>query len=252
MSNELQPDTGALRGRDRLAHLIPNMVTLGAVCVGLTAVRFALDERIDLAVIALVVAMFMDGLDGRLARALNSTSLIGKELDSLADFFNFGIAPGLILHLALFNQSTRVDFTWVAIMLVAACCAFRLARFNASQDTQIAQTFEGVPAPVLALLTLLPVYLHLLEFECITQWPAVVSLYVIGCGFLAVSQLPTLSLKSLVFPRAYGFLAVPLFTLLIASLLIYPWETLTILSVTYLIALPLYAHRHRESPESGQ
>ena len=111
MSNELQPDTGALRGRDRLAHLIPNMVTLGAVCVGLTAVRFALDERIDLAVIALVVAMFMDGLDGRLARALNSTSLIGKELDSLADFFNFGIAPGLILHLALFNQSTRVDFT---------------------------------------------------------------------------------------------------------------------------------------------
>ena len=174
MSNELQPDTGALRGRDRLAHLIPNMVTLGAVCVGLTAVRFALDERIDLAVIALVVAMFMDGLDGRLARALNSTSLIGKELDSLADFFNFGIAPGLILHLALFNQSTRVDFTWVAIMLVAACCAFRLARFNASQDAQTAQTFEGVPAPVLALLTLLPVYLHLLEFECITQWTAVV------------------------------------------------------------------------------
>jgi CDP-diacylglycerol--serine O-phosphatidyltransferase len=80
----------------------------------------------------------------------------------------------------------------------------------------------------------------------------VVSLYVIGCGFLAVSQLPTLSLKSLVFPRAYGFLAVPLFTLMIASLLIYPWETLTTLTVTYLIALPVYAHRHREPPEAGQ
>lgn len=246
MNTELQPENGQLRGRDRLANLIPNMVTLGAVCVGLTAVRFALDGRIDLAVIALVVAMFMDGIDGRLARALNSTSLLGKELDSLADFFNFGIAPGLILHLALFNQSTRVDFTWVAIMLVAACCAFRLARFNASQDSQVAQTFEGVPAPVLALLTLLPVYLHLLEFEFITQWPAVVSLYVIGCGFLAVSQLPTLSLKSLVFPKAYGFLAVPLFTLLIASLLIYPWETLTTLSLIYLVALPFYARRHRE------
>ena len=143
MTSELQPNGSPVRGRDRLANLIPNMMTLGAVCVGLTAVRFALDARIDLAVIALVVAMVMDGLDGGWQGALNSTSRIGKELDSLADFFNFGIAPGLILHLALFNQSTRVDFTWVAIMLVAACCAYRLARFNASEESETAQTFEG-------------------------------------------------------------------------------------------------------------
>lgn len=244
MTSELQPSGGPIRGRDRVANLVPNLMTLGAVCVGLTAVRFALNERIDLAVIALVVAMIMDGLDGRLARALNSTSQIGKELDSLADFFNFGIAPGLILHLALFRESTKVDFTWVAIMLVAACCAYRLARFNASEESETAQTFEGVPAPVLALLTLMPVYLHLLDFEIISRWPALISIYLIGCAFLAVSQVPTLSLKSLKVPPSYGFLVVPIFTLLIASLLIYPWETLTALSVTYLIALPFYARRH--------
>ena len=244
MTSELQPNGSPVRGRDRLANLIPNMMTLGAVCVGLTAVRFALDARIDLAVIALVVAMVMDGLDGRLARALNSTSRIGKELDSLADFFNFGIAPGLILHLALFNQSTRVDFTWVAIMLVAACCAYRLARFNASEESETAQTFEGVPAPVLALLTLMPVYLYLLEFDFVSQSPAMISMYLIGCGFLAVSQVPTLSLKSLKVSQNYGFLVVPIFTLLIASLLIYPWETLTMLSLTYLAALPFYARKH--------
>ena len=247
MTTELPSNGGQVRGRDRLANLIPIMMTLGAVCVGLTAVRFALDARIDLAVIAMVVAMIMDGLDGRLARALNSTSLIGKELDSLADFFNFGIAPGLIVHLALFNQSSRVDFTWVAIMLVAACCAYRLARFNASEDSEIAQTFEGVPAPVLALLTLMPVYLHLLEFDFVSHSPALISFYLIGCGFLAVSQVPTLSLKSLRVSQSYGFLVVPIFTLLIASLLIYPWETLTTMSLTYLLALPFYARRHPRS-----
>ena len=154
-------------------------MTLGAVCVGLTSVRFALDGRIDMAVIALVVAMILDGLDGRLARALNSTSRIGKEFDTLADFFNFGIAPGLIVHLALFSDSTRVDFTWVAIMVVAACCAYRLARFNANEDNDPAKTFEGVPAPTLALLTLMPVYLYLLEFNFVTQSPGLISAYLI-------------------------------------------------------------------------
>ena len=123
-------------------------------------------------------------------------------------------------------------------MLVAACCAYRLARFNASEESETAQTFEGVPAPVLALLTLMPVYLYLLEFDFVSQSPAMISMYLIGCGFLAVSQVPTLSLKSLKVSQSYGFLVVPIFTLLIASLLIYPWETLTMLSLTYLVALP--------------
>jgi len=129
-------------------------------------------------------------------------------------------------------------------MLVAACCAYRLARFNASEESETAQTFEGVPAPVLALLTLMPVYLYLLEFDFVSQSPALISMYLIGCGFLAVSQVPTLSLKSLKVSQNYGFLVVPIFTLLIASLLIYPWETLTILSLTYLAALPFYARKH--------
>ena len=223
MTEPLDRDLTQSKGRIRPLLLLPNFMTLGAVCVGLTSVRFALDGRVDLAVIALVLAMILDGLDGRVARALNSTSRIGKELDTLADFFNFGIAPGLIVHLALFSESTRVDFTWVAIMVVAACCAYRLARFNAHDDTEVAKTFEGVPAPTLALLTLLPVYLHLLE----------------------VSQVPTVSLKSFKIPSAYMFIVVPLMITHMASLLIYPWETLTVMSVVYLLCMPIFAYRVR-------
>ena len=98
MTEPLDRDLTQSKGRIRPLMLLPNFMTLGAVCVGLTSVRFALDGRVDLAVIALVLAMILDGLDGRVARALNSTSPIGKELDTLADFFNFGIAPGLIVH----------------------------------------------------------------------------------------------------------------------------------------------------------
>jgi CDP-diacylglycerol--serine O-phosphatidyltransferase len=245
VTEPLDRDLTQSKGRIRPLMLLPNFMTLGAVCVGLTSVRFALDGRVDLAVIALVLAMILDGLDGRVARALNSTSRIGKELDTLADFFNFGIAPGLIVHLALFSESTRVDFTWVAIMVVAACCAYRLARFNAHDDTEVAKTFEGVPAPTLALLTLLPVYLHLLEFEMVTEVPGLVSAYLIFCGFLAVSQVPTVSLKSFKIPSAYMFIVVPLMITHMASLLIYPWETLTVMSVVYLLCMPIFAYRVR-------
>ncbi len=249
MTEDLDRDLAQPKGRIRPLMLLPNLMTLGAVCVGLTAVRFALDGRVDLAVIALVLAMVLDGLDGRVARALNSSSRIGKELDSLADFFNFGIAPGLILHLSLFSQSTRVDFTWVAIMVVAACCAFRLARFNAIDSAEPSKTFQGVPAPILALLTLLPVYLYLLDFSFVTRTPALVSAYLIFCGFLAVSQIPTISLKSFRIPSAYMFIVVPMMIILIASLLIYPWETLTVMSLGYLAFLPIFARRHKKIVE---
>ena len=249
MTEPLDRDLTQAKGRVRPLALLPNFMTLGAVCVGLTSVRFALDGRIDMAVIALVVAMILDGLDGRLARALNSTSRIGRELDTLADFFNFGIAPGLILHLALFSDSTRVDFTWVAIMVVAACCAYRLARFNANESTDPAQTFEGVPAPTLALLSLMPVYLYLLEFNFVTQSPGLISTYLIFCGFLAVSQVPTVSLKSFKIPSACMFIVVPMMIMHMASLLIYPWETLTVMSLLYLICMPIFAIRHRSLTE---
>ena len=250
MTEPLDRDLTQAKGRVRPLALLPNFMTLGAVCVGLTSVRFALDGRIDMAVIALVVAMILDGLDGRLARALNSTSRIGRELDTLADFFNFGIAPGLILHLALFSDSTRVDITWVAIMVVAACCAYRLARFNANESTDPAQTFEGVPAPTLALLTLMPVYLYLLEFNFVTQSPGLISTYLIFCGFLAVSQVPTVSLKSFKIPSAYMFIVVPMMIMHMASLLIYPWETLTVMSLLYLVCMPIFAIRHRSLTEA--
>ena len=125
-------------------------------------------------------------------------------------------------------------------MLVAACCAYRLARFNASEESETAQTFGGVPAPVSALLTLMPVYLYLLEFDFVSQSPAMISMYLMAGFSLSRTDLV---LKSLKVSQSYGFLVVPIFTLLIASLLIYPWETLTMLSLTYLVALP-FTRKH--------
>ena len=135
-------------------------------------------------------------------------------------------------------------------MVVAACCAYRLARFNANEGSDPAKTFEGVPAPTLALLTLMPVYLYLLDFSFVTQSPGLISAYLIFCGFLAVSQVPTVSLKSFKIPSAYMFIVVPMMIMHMASLLIYPWETLTVMSLLYLVCMPIFAIRHRSLTET--
>ena len=135
-------------------------------------------------------------------------------------------------------------------MVVAACCAYRLARFNANEGSDPAKTFEGVPAPTLALLTLMPVYLYLLDFSLRDRSPGLISAYLIFCGFLAVSQVPTVSLKSFKIPSAYMFIVVPMMIMHMASLLIYPWETLTVMSLLYLVCMPIFAIRHRSLTEA--
>ncbi len=228
-----------------LRSALPNLITLFAICVGLSGVRLAFTERTELAVVALVVAMVMDGIDGRVARALNSQSAMGKELDSLADFFNFGIAPGLILFMTIFSGTAYANFGWVAVMFLAVSCAFRLARFNSSEGDEVSLYFEGVPAPILALLSLIPVYLHLLGVTFVTDHPVLVTFYLFFCGFLAASRIPTVSLKALKLPTSSHSLVIVFVTVVFASGLVFPWETLSLFGLLYLISLPIFAKRLR-------
>lgn len=226
-----------------LLSTLPNLVTLFSVCVGLSSIRLALGGRLEMAVIALVVAMVLDGIDGRLARALKTQSDFGKELDSLADFFNFGIAPGLILYLSIFRETEYENLCWIAVMFVAVCCAYRLARFNATQSEEPGEHFEGIPAPILALLSLIPVYLDLLGFHVGKNNPILVSGFLFFCGYLAVSRMPTVSLKSLSFEQKHYALFMASAAVAFACMLIFPWETLTFFGIVYIVQLPFYARR---------
>ena len=233
-----------------LRVVLPNMVTLLALCSGLTAIRLALDGRLELAMMAILLAAFLDALDGRLARLLKGTSRFGAELDSLTDFVNFGVAPALILY-----QSSLVSLGhlgWIAALLYAICTGLRLARFNAAMGVDAGHVstdfFVGVPAPAGALVALLPMYFALLGGRWLTEMPILVAGFIVLIGLLMVSTLPTFSGKRLgarlpvgsVLPLMVGVAA------LIALLVAFTWQVLIAASLLYLAMLPfgwVYARR---------
>ena len=203
MDNDL-PSRRGLRGFS-VNRLIPNVLTLAALCSGLTAVRFGLQGQFKLAVIAIIVAAIFDALDGRVARRLGVTSRFGAELDSLSDFLCFGVAPALVLYLASLQDGGALG--WVVTLMFPICSALRLARFNTGllSDTPppawTGSYFTGVPAPAGALLALIPL---LISFETETAWPRhylIVSATLITVGGLMVSRLPTFSFKKGRIPR---------------------------------------------------
>lgn len=235
-------ERGERIGGGHMNRLIPNAITVGALCAGLSGVRFAIDERWEMAVGAIVVAAILDGLDGRMARLLNGTSKFGAELDSLADFVSFGAAPALIVYLWVLGAWGGVG--WVIALGFAVCCALRLARFNtalADPDPPrwAGHFFTGVPAPAGAGLALLPMMLH---FEVGPGWvdkPAIGALTLATVAFLMVSRLPTFSGKKVHIPRGWmvpTLVAVGLFFAFLASA---PWATLLALGVIYLSAIPV-------------
>ncbi len=227
------------RGSVALAQLLPNAMTLGAVCAGLTSIRLAIHGRFDWAVLLLVLAAVLDGLDGIVARALKSDSLIGAELDSLADVVNFGVAPALVLY--CFTLHTLPGLGWGAVLAYAACCTVRLARFNvrrADPDGERAW-FVGVPSPMGALLALAPVFLSRGDTIHAPQ-PWISAGWLVGVAILMVSRLPTPSLKLRV-PRRIAGGALAALTLAAAGLAIDPWRTAVVLVIFYLAALPAVA-----------
>ena len=232
--------------------LVPNVITLLALCAGLTAIRLSIEGRMELALGAIVFAAALDGIDGRVARLIKGQSRFGAELDSLADFVNFGVAPGLILYFWQLEQLHNGG--WIAAMVFAISGGLRLARFNATMDDPdrppfAANFFTGVPAPAGAICVLLPIYLASLG---VPLFPAIATaIYTLAIAFLMVSRLPVFSGKT-VGRRVPPEMVLPAFVcvvLFIALLISYPWYVLTIGTVLYLISLPAGALAYRRQQQ---
>jgi CDP-diacylglycerol---serine O-phosphatidyltransferase len=221
--------------------LVPNVITLLAICAGLTAIRLSIEGSMELAVGAIVFAAVLDGIDGRVARMIKGQSKFGAELDSLADFVNFGVAPGLILYFWQLHELNNGG--WIAAMVFAISGGLRLARFNATMDDPnkpafAANYFTGMPAPLGAITVLLPIYL---AFLGLPMPPAMITaLYTLLIAFLMVSRLPVFSGKT-VRMRVPPEMVLPVFVsvvFFVALLIGYPWHILSAGSVLYLLSLP--------------
>ena len=249
-----KPEDAARRQRRRRFNrvpinvLLPNAVTLLALAAGLTAIRFAFEARFSEAVYAILIAAVLDGLDGRLARMLRGTSRFGAELDSLADFVNFGVAPAVVLYAWTLNGLGALG--WITSLAYALCMVLRLARFNVALDDPDVPAwrtnfFVGVPAPAGALIVLLPLYLSFLDIGLPVRLDWLVMLYTAGVAGLVISRLPVFSAK-LLGSRVRRDRVLPLlivFALFAAILAGYPWHTLTAISVLFLASIPLAIFR---------
>jgi CDP-diacylglycerol--serine O-phosphatidyltransferase len=253
MQMPIDPKASELRRRRfrpiPVRMLVPNVITLLAICAGLTAIRLSTEGRMELAVAAIVFAALLDGIDGRVARMIKGQSKFGAELDSLADFVNFGVAPGLILYFWQLHELGNGG--WIAAMVYAIAGGLRLARFNATMDDPnkpafAANYFTGVPAPAAAVIVLLPVYL---AFLGLPQPPAMLTaFYTLLIGFLMVSRLPVFSGKT-VRMRVPPEMVLPVFVsviFFIALLIGYPWHILSACTVAYLLSLPLGWKSYRD------
>jgi CDP-diacylglycerol--serine O-phosphatidyltransferase len=242
-----------------LIHLVPNMFTVLSLCAGLTSIRYALDGRFELAVALIIAAGVLDGLDGRFARLLKISSKLGAELDSLADFLSFGVAPAILVYLWSLHQVKALG--WALALLFATCCALRLARFNTELEhtdrpVWMSRFFTGMPAPAAAGCAIIPL---LTAFAFQVDWPrawAVNALVLLAVAFLMVSRIPTFSIKTVlvrikpdwVLPTLVGV------GLFVAALSSAPWHTLLAIGVIYLASLPVgwwSAYRLRRRDEAA-
>jgi CDP-diacylglycerol--serine O-phosphatidyltransferase len=219
--------------------LLPNLVSILALCAGLTAIRFAIAGNFAMAILMIGTAAALDGLDGRLARMLKSESAIGAELDSLCDFVNFGVTPALVLYMWGLRPETSLG--WIAVLVYAVCCMLRLARFNvgsrAEGEAAEKTVFIGVPSPAGAMLALVPMYLVFALSGAIALPPVLVALWMVGIGALMISRVRTPSLKRITIAADHARYALVGSVTVVAALLTYPWVTLLALSFAYLAAI---------------
>jgi CDP-diacylglycerol---serine O-phosphatidyltransferase len=222
-------------------RMVPNVLTLLALCAGMTAIRFAINGQFPEATITIIAAGVFDGLDGRLARLLKATSSFGAELDSLSDFVSFGVAPAAVLY--LWTMSQLHSLGWAIVLFYAVCCALRLARFNtqlaAEPPPWRANFFSGAPAPAGAGLLMVPMFVSFEWGDWIPRSPWLNAVWISGVALLMVSNVPTVSLKRI---RVAPHLVVP--TLLgvgvaTAFFTTAPWPTLTCVGAVYLASIPL-------------
>lgn len=222
-----------------LTQLLPNLMTISAMCSGLTGIRFAVNGQFALAVAMILLAAVLDGLDGRVARLLKSESEMGAELDSFVDFVNFGVATGLVVY--LWGLAGQQSGGWIATLIYASCCMLRLARFNIGNrmekaEGEPASTFTGVPAPAGAMLALMPIYVAFI-------WPGAklppfaLMLWMLLVGGLMISRIPTPSFKSVtVYAENVRFVVIG-FVAMVAALLTYPWQTMLLIDLAYIAVI---------------
>lgn len=237
--------------------LLPNLLTVLAICAGLSGIRLAFEQRFELAVAMVLVAALLDAFDGRIARMLKATSKFGAQMDSLADIVNFGVAPALVLYAFLLDRAGT--FGWIAALLFAIACCLRLARFNVMLEDNERPAwkmdyFVGVPAPAGALLVLLPVYIGFLGLPRSTGSAFIASAFVVVIAILMVSRLPVYSGKTGL--RIRRDLVMPMILILVlyvALLFSYTWHTMAVTALAYLIFLPwsFQAYFRREAKENA-
>ena len=225
--------------------ILPNMLTLIGVCIGLTSIRFALDGRFEFAIIAIIFAALIDGLDGRIARLIKGTSKVGKELDSLTDMISFGVAPAFIMYFWKLNSLGR--FGWLLCLVFVICVALRLARFNVNSNQEPSwrdNFFEGVPSPAGGILVLTPLIISLSGFNFIKlNYDLIVPIFFVVTSFLLISKFPSYSFKKIIIPRRTTIFLLFGIVLFFGLLLIYTFNVIAISTIVYLILLPVsYLH----------
>ena len=239
----------------RTRYLLPNILTLAGVCLGISSIKFSIDENFTLAVTLILLAAILDALDGRIARLIKGTSEFGKELDSLTDFVSFGIAPVFILYFWELKNYGKLG--WAITLIYSVCCVLRLARFNL---TKIEETeswknnfFEGIPSPAGGLLILMPLIYELTDLKVALDIKSITPYLTVLISILLVSKIPTLALKKIsISPKATVFLLLGIGVIFI-SLLFYTLETLLAFGIVYLLSIPIsmfiYNNQNKKNTE---
>ena len=238
--------------------LLPNALTLINVCIGLSSIKFALDAKFELSIIAIIFAAIFDALDGRVARLLKGTSLVGKELDSLADLISFGVAPAFIMYFWSLNNFGK--FGWLLTMIYVVCVALRLARFNVSSNSEPSwkdEFFEGIPSPAGGILILMPLILSLSEINIVTvNYNIAVPVFFILISLMLISKVPTFAFKKISIPRRMTIFALFGVVLFFGLLLIYTFKVLVICGLIYICLIPIgyfsYQKIHKQKILNGE
>ena len=242
---------------DRKARMIlPNAITLIGVCIGLSSIKFALDGKFSLAVVAILFAGLMDALDGRIARLIKGTSKMGKELDSLGDVISFGVAPAFIMYFWSLQYLDKLG--WFVCLIYVICVALRLARFNISSEEESSwkdNFFEGVPAPAGGIIVLMPLIFSFSGFSEVffkINYDLIVPIFFIIVSILLISTIPTYSFKRIVIPRSMTKFVLFGLVLFFGALLVYTFKILAISIIMYVCLIPVsYFHYKKIKKEKN-
>ena len=237
-----------------IRNLIPNLVTLSGLCFGITSMRFALEGQYQASLICILIAAVCDLLDGMMASLLQAHSELGAQLDSLADFVNFGIAPSLLLYMSLMSNMGLIS--WLSLLLFIIFCCLRLALFNINNSDLMSKQnnfFKGVPTPAGAILILIPVTHSFIGFDWWTSYQNLLAFYTLTISFLLISNIPTYSLKNSSFQlkRSHSFRILVVFFALVLLLINFLWIVMSILAIAYLLSIPFSINGFRKSKMSS-